>query len=282
MKIVNIVAVVLLVILLAAAGFYGWASLAARRTLARTIATHTVDFPIPTPLDSGEIRRLRLSPEAAAQLARGRALERGKHLVESRYACIECHGRDFRGGVMVDAPPIGRLLGPNLTSGRGSRTAQYGPADWDRIVRHGVRPDGWPAAMPSADFERMTDQELSDIVVYVQSQPAVDNEVPPVTLGPVGKVLIAGGEAARRHPAADADDDGATVRAEVDRRREVIAAGGRPARPRLSCGGYVFGAVAQLGEHRLCKPGVEGSNPFRSINDWSATGSGRFATWDTG
>ncbi len=26
-----------------------------------------------------------------------------------------------------------------------------------------------------------------------------------------------------------------------------------------------FGAVAQLGEHRLCKPGVVGSSPIRSI-----------------
>jgi predicted alpha/beta hydrolase len=45
----------------------------------------------------------------------------------------------------VDLPipfPIGRLLAPNLTLGTGSRTAEYKPRDWDRIVRHGVLTDG--------------------------------------------------------------------------------------------------------------------------------------------
>jgi hypothetical protein len=95
---------------------------------------------------------------------------------------------------MVDAPPIGRLLGPNLTLGRGSRTAQYRATDWDRIVRHGIKPNGRPAAMPSEDFVRMSDQELSDIIAFIRSQPPVDNEVAPVKLGPLGKVLMATGQ----------------------------------------------------------------------------------------
>ena len=40
----------------------------------------------------------------------------------------------------------------------------YEPADWDRIVRHGLLSDGRPAAMPSEDFQMMSDQELSDII----------------------------------------------------------------------------------------------------------------------
>jgi mono/diheme cytochrome c family protein len=93
---------------------------------------------------------------------------------------------------MIDAPPIGRLFGPNLTGGAGSRTVGFTPADWDRIVRHGVRRDGKPAVMPSDDFERMTDQELSDVIAYIQSHPAVDNEVPPRSFGPVGNIIVGG------------------------------------------------------------------------------------------
>jgi mono/diheme cytochrome c family protein len=123
-----------------------------------------------------------------------RAIERGRHLVDARYFCVECHGQDFSGGVMIDDPMIGRLLGPNITAGPGSKTLAYETADWDRIVRHGVKPDGSPGVMPSEDFLLMSDQELSDIVAYIRSRPALDNEVPAPRLGPVGTVLMALGQ----------------------------------------------------------------------------------------
>ncbi|MBI4817080.1 MAG: c-type cytochrome [Deltaproteobacteria bacterium] len=128
-----------------------------------------------------------------AALAAERAAERGKHLVESLYACVECHGKTFGGGTMIDAAPIGKILGVNLTSGKGGVTSKYTAADWDRIVRHGVKPDGTPAAMPSADFFAMSDRELSDIVTYIRAMPPVDNDVPRPTLGPVGLFLMASG-----------------------------------------------------------------------------------------
>jgi len=172
-------------------GTYLWASWASGKVLSRTFTVHTVDFPVPFPLDTGEVARLRIDGDSAQRLALAQAIERGKHLVESRYVCIECHGADFSGGTMMDVPIIGRMLGPNITTGAGSRSVTYTTNDWDRIVRHGVRLDGTPAAMPSEDFQRMSDQELSDIVAYVRSRPAVDNEVPPISLGPLGKFLMA-------------------------------------------------------------------------------------------
>jgi mono/diheme cytochrome c family protein len=192
--VLKIVGILLAALVLIAGGFYVWASGATSRTLARTIPSHTVAFPIPFPLSDSETVALRLDSAAGARLALERAVERGRHLVASRYACSECHGQDFGGGVMMDFAPIARLKGPNLTAGAGSRTRDYGPADWDRIVRHGIRPDGTPAAMPSEDFARMTDQELSDVVAYLRAQPAVDREQEAVKLGPMGKVLMAMGK----------------------------------------------------------------------------------------
>jgi hypothetical protein len=193
-RVVKIVALVLVALLVVGLGVYAWASVAASRKLSRTYTAHTVDFPIPFPLPEDEVRRLGLTPESGRLLARDRAVQRGRHLVESRYPCTGCHGPDFGGGVMIDDPAIGRVLGPNLTGGKGSRTAGFRPADWDRGVRHGILRDGRPSLMPSVDFERMSDHELSDIVVLVQSQPPVDKEVPRVSLGPVGKVLLATGK----------------------------------------------------------------------------------------
>ncbi len=193
-KILKVLVSVVPVMVLLGTGGFVWAKRASSTVLARTIETHAVDFPIPFPLDSAEMALARVGGVSPDSLALERALERGRHLVESRYACTECHGRDFGGGVMVDDPMLGRILGPNITAGAGGRTAAYTPADWDRIVRHGVLPDGRPALMPSEDFRLMSDEELSDIVAYVRSRSPVNDTVAPVTLGPVGLVLVATGK----------------------------------------------------------------------------------------
>lgn len=185
-------------LVLGAGGGLFWASSAAQARLGKHFAAHAVDFPVPFPLSEAELAEARAAageaPLDVAALARERAIARGKHLVESRYACTECHGKNFGGGVMVDAQPLGTLLGTNLTLGKGSRTANYTVADWDRIVRHGVRPDGAGTLMPSSDFFEMSDQELSDLITLIRSQPPVDAEVPRPKLGPLGNVLTATGK----------------------------------------------------------------------------------------
>lgn len=127
-------------------------------------------------------------------LALQRAQERGKHLVEARFACIECHGGDFTGGVMVDDGAMGTWLGPNITGGEGSPAKDYTIADWDRIVRHGVKKNGRAAIMPSEDFVNMSDRELSDIIAYIKTFAPVDKKVPAPTFGPIGSVLLARGD----------------------------------------------------------------------------------------
>lgn len=220
------------VLLVVGGCFYGWASWKSGAMFEEIHATHEVDFPIPFALTDEEIEALREErraealeaeppaieasgevpaeapvPEAEPEpevdplegvdldaLALERAQARGRHLVEARYACIECHGDDFSGGVMVDDPAIGTLLGPNLTGGNGSRVSEWTAAQWDQAVRHGILPGGRASAMPAEDYQRMSDQELSDIIVYIRSFPAVDNQTAPPSFGPLGTVLFALGE----------------------------------------------------------------------------------------
>jgi mono/diheme cytochrome c family protein len=225
MKLVlKILAVVLVALVLLGTGIYTWASMAANRTLSRTLESHTLEVPVPFPLAAEEIQEQGLTPDEAQDLALQRALERGRHLVEARYACTECHGENFAGGVMVDAFPIGRLLGPNLTSGQGGVTAGYTTADWDRIVRHGLLPDGRPTVMPSEDFFLMSDQELSDIIAYIQAAAPVDNEVLPVRLGPLGRILVATGQI---HLSADMVEDHHRPHAELPPPAEASVEFGR-------------------------------------------------------
>lgn len=210
MRAVRGLVALLIVVALALAGAFVFARSKALGRLDKTWAVHTVDFPVPFPLSDDELAALRaekaagLDPDAGVvdvlagvdlnTLARERAVARGKHLLESRYGCFDCHGRDLGGGTMIDAPPVGRFFGVNLTSGTGGVVSKYTVADWDRIVRHGVKPDGRGTIMPSVDFLSMSDQELSDIISYVRALPPIDREQARPEFGPVGLVLLAKGD----------------------------------------------------------------------------------------
>jgi len=200
----RILAGVVALVVVCFGGLYAWARHTDDELLSRTIETHRVGFPIPFPLTAEEIAAVSTARAAEGEaapsgaeldeLALHRAQARGKHLVQARYGCTECHGANFGGGVMIDDPMIGTILGPNITSGEGGRTADYAAGDWDRAVRHGVAPDGRPTAMPSEDFRGMSDHELSDIVAFIRSLPPVNGTVAPVALGPLGSVLLALGK----------------------------------------------------------------------------------------
>ncbi len=125
-------------------------------------------------------------------LAGERAVARGQHLYNVRLACKECHKEDGGGGLVVDAQPVWTWYAPNITSG--GKTASYAPKDWDRLVRHGVKPDDTNATMPAIDYMALSDRELSDVMAYVQSLPPVDTVQPETVLGPVGRMLLATGK----------------------------------------------------------------------------------------
>ncbi|MBI5256768.1 MAG: c-type cytochrome [Burkholderiales bacterium] len=102
------------------------------------------------------------------------SLERGRYLYQSR-GCADCHGRDGAGRTFINDTSIGmRVAGPNLTSGPGGVVQGYRPEDWERTLRHGVKPDGRPLmVMPSEDFARWTDQDVAAVAAYVRSMPPV-------------------------------------------------------------------------------------------------------------
>ncbi len=100
------------------------------------------------------------------------AIERGRYLYVTR-GCIECHGANGAGRAVVDDQSIGmRVVGPNISPGPGNVVTNYTAADWERIIRHGVKPNGRPAmVMASEDFARLTDIDVSAIVAYVRHMP---------------------------------------------------------------------------------------------------------------
>jgi mono/diheme cytochrome c family protein len=119
-------------------------------------------------------------------------IERGQHLAVTR-GCVDCHGEDFSGGVLLDDPAIGVIYAPNLTSGLGGK-ADFSDMDWVRAIRHGVDPEGKPLfAMPSQDYYFMSDEDLGAIIAYLKQAPDVDNQTPEKSLGIMGRVFFVAG-----------------------------------------------------------------------------------------
>ena len=95
------------------------------------------------------------------------AVERGGYLYGSR-GCVDCHGSNGAGATLADDGNGLKLAGPNLTSGN-PRMAGYQPVDWVRSIRHGVAADGRALRlMPSEDYNRLTDVDLTSLVAYVR------------------------------------------------------------------------------------------------------------------
>ena len=133
--------------------------------------------------------------EAALAVPAGdEAVARGEHLAITR-GCTDCHDKDLGGKVMMEAPAIGRMAGPNLTHGSGGLPPGFGDADYERAIRHGVKPDGRAILfMPTRDFAALSDADTADLIAYVKSRSPVDRTLAPSYIGPVGRALFAFGQ----------------------------------------------------------------------------------------
>ncbi|HSF80899.1 MAG TPA: c-type cytochrome [Anaerolineales bacterium] len=105
--------------------------------------------------------------------------------------CRDCHGQNFAGQIMEDEPLMARLVAPNLTRGKGGKGAHFTTEDWVRALRHGVDEDGTSLiVMPADMFSHLSDADLGYIIAYLQNVPPVDNELPEIRLGPMGRLFI--------------------------------------------------------------------------------------------
>jgi mono/diheme cytochrome c family protein len=146
------------------------------------------------------------------------AIARGDHIVHSLGGCVDCHGENLAGKKMIDDPAFGRVYSLNLTRGKGGASATLSDVDFIRAIRHGIGPNGRALkVMPSSDYDNLSDADLVSVIAYIKSLPAVDNELPPSSVGPLARALMVAGKLPllnaeqidhdRRHPA--------TVTAEV-------------------------------------------------------------------
>ena len=116
-------------------------------------------------------------------------LKRGEHLAVIK-GCVECHGTNLGGKVMMDDAGLGRLVASNLTKGQGGRPADYSTTDWVRALRHGVDRSGRPLLfMPSHETTLLSQEDMASIIAYCQQLAPVDNTLPANKLGPIVNVM---------------------------------------------------------------------------------------------
>ncbi|PMD93238.1 hypothetical protein BWI97_18655 [Siphonobacter sp. BAB-5405] len=117
------------------------------------------------------------------------SIERGKHVALIK-GCIECHGENLAGKVMIDEPPMGRLVATNLTRGKGGLPDDYAAEDWIRALRHGVGRNGRPLIfMPSHETTLLSQEDMAALIAYCRQLPPVDQAWAPIKLGPVVQVF---------------------------------------------------------------------------------------------
>ena len=143
---------------------------------------------------------------------------RGQHLVHSVLVCTHCHGENLAGAMVIDDPMVGTVYGANLTTGRGGVGAARSDGELARAVTHGVLGYGRSMlVMPVEDYHHLSEPDLSAVVSYIRSVPPVDNEVPALRLGPLGRALVGSGAVDFRSASmvSQADGVGPTVPAGV-------------------------------------------------------------------
>jgi hypothetical protein len=168
-RILKIVGLVIVAALLIGGGWAGYQIYAFNKSMARAY-----DLPLP----------------AIARGTDAAVLERGKHLAESIGACAakDCHGGDFGGGDPIKMGPLGTMQGPNITAaGKG---ADYSDGELARLLLHGVKRDGRSLTfMPAQDFAWWPDDDVTAVISYLRTVPAVNRPSGSMQLGVLAKVL---------------------------------------------------------------------------------------------
>ena len=114
---------------------------------------------------------------ASAALAQGN-VKNGEYIAKAS-GCIGCHtdtkpkALAYAGGRALETP-FGAFYGPNITPDRETGLGTWSEDDFKRAMRKGERRDGshYFPAFPYPSFTGMTDVDIRDLWVYLQSLPA--------------------------------------------------------------------------------------------------------------
>ena len=116
---------------------------------------------------------------------------RGAYLVQALGHCGECHTpRNLMGGLKKGRRHAGTVdgpdgeLAPNITPDADTGIGSWSPADLVWFLQMGLKPDGddtqgLMSELIETGYSNLSEADLEAIAVYIQSLPAIHNEVVP-------------------------------------------------------------------------------------------------------
>lgn len=115
-------------------------------------------------------------------------IDEGQRLARTRGCYNGCHGDTVTGDVFFELPDGSVLVSPDLAAA----AKKYSAAELERIIRHGVRPDGTSVllAMPSEMFHSLSEEDVGSIIGFLQSQMPREEPLPQTYFGPLGRLLL--------------------------------------------------------------------------------------------
>lgn len=121
-----------------------------------------------------------------ASLRDASLIERGEYLTRAA-DCEACHtapdGQAFAGGLSF-VMPFGTIYSTNITPDKASGIGNYTDAQFVKMMRHGIRPDGkrlYPA-MPYTSYGLLADDDMLAIKAYLDSLAPVAVQTPETKL----------------------------------------------------------------------------------------------------
>jgi mono/diheme cytochrome c family protein len=122
-------------------------------------------------------------------------IARGRYLALGPAHCVDCHRSSdeaeppFAGGAAFHLP-VGTFYARNITPDKKTGIGRYTDREIARALRYGVHPSG-RAMLPFMPFANLADDDLTAIISYLRSRPAVEHAVPEHDINLIGKVAKA-------------------------------------------------------------------------------------------
>lgn len=127
-------------------------------------------------------------------------IARGRYLVYNVSHCQDCHASKKNrvavklGDVSLSGgdefkTPVASFYPPNLTPDLETGIGNLSDEQIARAVRYGVKHDG-TALAPFMSFNEMSDDDLTAVISYLRSAPAVYNKVPARSPNMLGKIVL--------------------------------------------------------------------------------------------
>lgn len=148
-------------------------------------------------------KQYELPPISLGSAVANADIELGKRIYHVRNGCVECHGVDLSGALIMDNGPMGTIYGGNISP---HLLASWSDEDIARAIRYGIHKSGRSLRfMPSFDFEGLSLEDTAALIAYMRSVPAVKKENHENSFGIAAKALSAFGKMPIMFPAAVID-----------------------------------------------------------------------------